>query len=237
MAALYEMTSQMTPVASDLNTTGTDVSRTLEALAPFSRDGIPAFKSLGAHRGRRHAGARGGRADDRAAGRLHRRRGEPVEQPGEAAHEPARRERHQEPDGPDLQRDALDQRLRRARPLPAHHAAGGLQLAGDGRQPGLHRELHQGRERRERVEHREAAHRARADPRRRGSRPRSCAAYERQQTRRGAPRGRDRSRWPTSPRRRRRADRPTETEAKPQQPAAPADPDEAVLDYLLGGEE
>jgi phospholipid/cholesterol/gamma-HCH transport system substrate-binding protein len=47
MAALYRMTSEMTPVASDLNATGTDLSRTLEALAPFSRAGIPAFQTLG----------------------------------------------------------------------------------------------------------------------------------------------------------------------------------------------
>jgi ABC-type transporter Mla subunit MlaD len=47
MQALYRMTSEMTPVATNLNKTGTDVSRTLEALAPFSREGIPAFKSLG----------------------------------------------------------------------------------------------------------------------------------------------------------------------------------------------
>ena len=47
MAALYRMTSQMTPVATNLNKTGTEVSRTIEALTPFSREGIPAFKSLG----------------------------------------------------------------------------------------------------------------------------------------------------------------------------------------------
>ena len=111
MAALDRMTSQMTPVASDLNASGTDISRTLEALAPFSRNGIPALPDAGRHRGHRHAGARGRRADDRAPGRLHRRRGQPLDQPGEAAHEPPRRERHQEPDGPHLQRDALDERL------------------------------------------------------------------------------------------------------------------------------
>jgi hypothetical protein len=47
MQALYRMTSDMTPVATNLNKTGTDVSRTLQALAPFSRAGIPAFKTLG----------------------------------------------------------------------------------------------------------------------------------------------------------------------------------------------
>ncbi len=47
MAALYRMTSEMTPVAADLNATGTDVSRTLKALAPFSRAGIPALQTLG----------------------------------------------------------------------------------------------------------------------------------------------------------------------------------------------
>ncbi len=41
------MTSEMTPVATNLNETGTDLSRTLQALAPFSRHGIPAFQSLG----------------------------------------------------------------------------------------------------------------------------------------------------------------------------------------------
>jgi ABC-type transporter Mla subunit MlaD len=47
MQALYRMTSEMTPVASDLNATGTDLSRTLRALPDFSRKGIPAFTSLG----------------------------------------------------------------------------------------------------------------------------------------------------------------------------------------------
>ncbi len=47
MQALYEMTSEMTPVATDLNAVGPEVSRIIEALEPFSRKGIPAFKSLG----------------------------------------------------------------------------------------------------------------------------------------------------------------------------------------------
>jgi ABC-type transporter Mla subunit MlaD len=47
MAALYRMAAEMTPVATNLNKTGTDVSRTLKALVPFSREGIPAFKTLG----------------------------------------------------------------------------------------------------------------------------------------------------------------------------------------------
>jgi hypothetical protein len=47
MQALYEMTSEMTPVATDLNAVGPEVSRIIEALAPFSRAGIPAFQTLG----------------------------------------------------------------------------------------------------------------------------------------------------------------------------------------------
>ena len=229
------MTSEMTPVATNLNKTGTDVSRTLEALAPFSREGIPAFKSLGQTADVGTQALEVAEPDDRAAGRLHRRRGQPVDQPREAAHEPARRERHQEPDGPDLQRDALDQRVRRARALPAHDAAGGLQLARDGREPGLYRELHQGRERRKRVEERtQAAHRAREDPGGRGSREgaaRLRAPAARREAARGAvAAGRRQARGRSS--RRRQAAGPG---GQPQD-AAPADPDEAVLDYLLGGE-
>ena len=37
----------MTPVARDLGVVGTDVSRILRALGPFSRAGIPAFQTLG----------------------------------------------------------------------------------------------------------------------------------------------------------------------------------------------
>ena len=47
MAALGTMSDQMTPVARDLGEVGTDVSRILEALGPFSRAGIPAFQTLG----------------------------------------------------------------------------------------------------------------------------------------------------------------------------------------------
>ena len=47
MQALYEMSAQMTPVATDLNAVGPEVSRIIEALAPFSRAGIPAFQTLG----------------------------------------------------------------------------------------------------------------------------------------------------------------------------------------------
>jgi ABC-type transporter Mla subunit MlaD len=47
MQALYEMAAQMTPVATDRNAVGPQVSRIIEALAPFSRAGIPAFKTLG----------------------------------------------------------------------------------------------------------------------------------------------------------------------------------------------
>jgi ABC-type transporter Mla subunit MlaD len=47
MQALYEMTKQMTPVATNLNAEGTDISRALIALEPFSKEGIPALRSLG----------------------------------------------------------------------------------------------------------------------------------------------------------------------------------------------
>jgi hypothetical protein len=47
MAALGTMSDQMTPVARDLGEVGTDVSRILRALGPFSRAGIPAFQTLG----------------------------------------------------------------------------------------------------------------------------------------------------------------------------------------------
>jgi phospholipid/cholesterol/gamma-HCH transport system substrate-binding protein len=47
MQALYEMTKQMTPVATNLNAEGTDISRALVALEPFSKEGIPALRSLG----------------------------------------------------------------------------------------------------------------------------------------------------------------------------------------------
>jgi ABC-type transporter Mla subunit MlaD len=47
MAALGAMSEQMTPVARDLGVVGTDVSRILRALGPFSRAGIPAFQTLG----------------------------------------------------------------------------------------------------------------------------------------------------------------------------------------------
>ena len=47
MQALYEMSAEMTPVATDLNAVGPEVSRVIQALEPFSRAGIPAFKTLG----------------------------------------------------------------------------------------------------------------------------------------------------------------------------------------------
>lgn len=47
MAALGEMSEQMTPVVRDLGAVGTDVSRILRALGPFSLAGIPAFQTLG----------------------------------------------------------------------------------------------------------------------------------------------------------------------------------------------
>lgn len=47
MAALGAMSEQMTPVVRDLGAVGTDVSRILQALGPFSRAGIPAFETLG----------------------------------------------------------------------------------------------------------------------------------------------------------------------------------------------
>jgi ABC-type transporter Mla subunit MlaD len=47
MAALGAMSEQMTPVVRDLGVVGTDVSRILRALGPFSRAGIPAFQTLG----------------------------------------------------------------------------------------------------------------------------------------------------------------------------------------------
>jgi ABC-type transporter Mla subunit MlaD len=47
MAALQSLSEQMLPVATNLNKVGSDVSRILIALGPFSRAGIPAFQSLG----------------------------------------------------------------------------------------------------------------------------------------------------------------------------------------------
>ena len=46
-------------------------------------------------------------------------------------------QRNQVPDPADLERGALRERVRPTRPLPAHDAARGLQLRGDGHQPGL----------------------------------------------------------------------------------------------------
>ncbi len=47
MARLGAMAGQMQPVARDLNAVGPEVSRILQALGPFSRNGIPALNSLG----------------------------------------------------------------------------------------------------------------------------------------------------------------------------------------------
>jgi ABC-type transporter Mla subunit MlaD len=47
MAQLGAMAAQMTPVARDLNDVGPQVSRIIEALGPFSRNGIPALNTLG----------------------------------------------------------------------------------------------------------------------------------------------------------------------------------------------
>jgi ABC-type transporter Mla subunit MlaD len=47
MDALGSMSAQMTPVVRDLGAVGNDVSRILQALGPFSRAGIPAFQTLG----------------------------------------------------------------------------------------------------------------------------------------------------------------------------------------------
>ena len=109
-----------------------------------------------------------------------------------------------------------------------------MQLAGDRRQPGLHGELHQGREQRQRVDKRKP--RTALEKILAGEDPEKVLrGYERQQRRREA-QGRELHAGGRKPRtiRRRSRSRPT---AKPKQPAAPADPDEAVLDYLLGAEE
>jgi ABC-type transporter Mla subunit MlaD len=47
MARLSELSDEMIPVITDLGKVGPEVSRILIALAPFSRAGIPAFRSLG----------------------------------------------------------------------------------------------------------------------------------------------------------------------------------------------
>jgi hypothetical protein len=47
MARLGSLSEEMTPVFRDLGVVGTDVSRILRTLGPFSRAGIPAFQTLG----------------------------------------------------------------------------------------------------------------------------------------------------------------------------------------------
>jgi ABC-type transporter Mla subunit MlaD len=47
MASLGAMADQMQPVANDLNAVGPEVSRILQALGPFSRNGIAALNTLG----------------------------------------------------------------------------------------------------------------------------------------------------------------------------------------------
>ncbi len=142
---------------------------------PAGAGALLAERHRGAQHARRHSRRRPARtrhraAHDRVARRLHRRRAQPFHEPRKAPHEPARRRRHRAPDDADLQRDAFLERVRRARPLPAHDAAGGLQLARDSRQPGLHRELHQGRKRGGLEPGAQAADRTRQDPGGRGSR-------------------------------------------------------------------
>ncbi len=164
MAALGAMSEQMTPVARDLGVVGTDVSRILRALGPFSRAGIPAFQTLG---DTADVGSRALQASLPT-----------IEDLGDFTSRARNLTSNlsklltslRDEDGIErlmdlhLLRRALDQRLRPVRPLPAHDPARRLQLAGHRREPGLYGELHRRREQRALVQA-QAQHAARPHPR------------------------------------------------------------------------
>ena len=196
----------------------------------------PGLPDARRHGRRRQAGARRPREPTiELLGDFTARRAQPLDATSRRCSRASRRGRHQAPDGPDLQPRALDQRLRPVRPLPAHDAAGRLQLAGDRREPGLHRELHRGREQRASASPR--ASRARAleqilageDPDkvlRRYRAPAAAPSKPRAQARPAAGRGKPAAAAPAA----------EPTGAQQPQPQAPRRArTRRSLDYLLGG--